>query len=87
MAAVLPHLWGLSSHHPPLALHVDDHGIINSREARQANSTLCFRSMLAVPLALLGTVATSRLVTDVLDDSWRQVFVNVTWADNDTQGT
>lgn len=32
-----------------------------------ANSTLCFRrSMFAVPLALLGTVPTSRLVTDVL---------------------
>lgn len=43
--------------------------------------------MLAVPLALLGTVPTPRLVTDVLDDSSRQVFVNVTWADNDMQGT
>lgn len=89
MATLFCHLQGLSPHNPSLSLQGDD----DSKEATPrpgcilAHPTLCFRSLLAVPLALSGTIPTSRLVTDVLDDSWRQVFVNVTWADNDMQGT
>lgn len=47
----------------------------------------CAVEMSLSALAFLGSVPASHLLADIPDDSSRQVFVSVTWADNDMQAT